>query len=120
MGNAPLCKVSFSCHFRSQELTLSLQDDTLTYYAGYSGEEVEPVVQLMVDYLCRPIIHEAFFKKYASKKFLKGTSSPAFSWPSVGVQGLIIAAASILARQWAKKNVELFGIENLDVPVDHL
>jgi G2/mitotic-specific cyclin 1/2 len=28
---------------------------------------------LMVDYMARPVIHEAFFKKYASKKFLKGT-----------------------------------------------
>lgn len=26
----------------------------------------------MVDYLHRPVVHEAFFKKYASKKFLKG------------------------------------------------
>lgn len=26
----------------------------------------------MVDYLARPVVHEAFFKKYASKKFLKG------------------------------------------------
>jgi hypothetical protein len=26
----------------------------------------------MVDYLARPVAHEAFFKKYASKKFLKG------------------------------------------------
>jgi G2/mitotic-specific cyclin 1/2 len=34
--------------------------------------EVEPVVHLMVDYLARPVCHEAFFKKYASKKFLKG------------------------------------------------
>lgn len=47
-------------------------DQTIAYYAGYTEEEVEPVVQLMVDYLARPIIHEAFFKKYASKKFLKG------------------------------------------------
>ena len=29
-------------------------------------------MRLMVDYLARPICHEAFFKKYASKKFLKG------------------------------------------------
>lgn len=28
----------------------------------------------MVDYLRRPVAHEAFFKKYASKKFLKGES----------------------------------------------
>jgi hypothetical protein len=26
----------------------------------------------MVDYLARPIVHEAFVKKYAGKKFLKG------------------------------------------------
>lgn len=26
----------------------------------------------MVDYLYRPVAHEAFFKKYASKKFMKG------------------------------------------------
>lgn len=30
---------------------------------------------LMVDYMARPVIHEAFFKKYAHKKFLKGTLS---------------------------------------------
>jgi G2/mitotic-specific cyclin 1/2 len=29
----------------------------------------------MVDYLHRPVCHEAFFKKYASKKFLKGMIS---------------------------------------------
>jgi G2/mitotic-specific cyclin 1/2 len=29
----------------------------------------------MVDYLARPVTHEAFFKKYASKKFLKGKQS---------------------------------------------
>jgi G2/mitotic-specific cyclin 1/2 len=26
----------------------------------------------MVDYLIAPVAHEALFKKYASKKFLKG------------------------------------------------
>ena len=34
---------------------------------------MQPVVDLMIDYLARPVVHEAFFKKYASKKFLKGT-----------------------------------------------
>lgn len=28
----------------------------------------------MIDYLARPVVHEAFFKKYAGKKFLKGLS----------------------------------------------
>lgn len=51
----------------------------------------------MVDYLARPVAHEAFFKKYASKKFLK---------------------ASILTRQWAKKNAAVFGNDNLDQALD--
>lgn len=29
-------------------------------------------MKLLIDYIRRPIVHEAFFKKYASKKFLKG------------------------------------------------
>lgn len=62
-------------------------DATIAHYAGYTEAEIEPVFKLMVDYLRRPVTHEAFFKKYASKKFLK---------------------ASILTRQWAKKNAALY------------
>ena len=53
-------------------------DATLTHYAGYTEEEIEPVFKLMVDYLARPVTHEAFFKKYASKKFLKGKKFSSF------------------------------------------
>ncbi|XP_044714832.1 G2/mitotic-specific cyclin-B [Hirsutella rhossiliensis] len=74
-------------------------DETLEHYAGYTEEEIEPTVELMVDYLARPVVHEAFFKKYASKKFLK---------------------ASILARQWAKKNAPLFGITDTDLSLDQI
>ncbi|KAF4971160.1 hypothetical protein FZEAL_9914 [Fusarium zealandicum] len=74
-------------------------DETLSYYAGYNEDEIEPVVHLMVDYLARPVVHEAFFKKYASKKFLK---------------------ASILARQWAKKNAVLFGITDIELTLDQI
>ncbi|RMZ68948.1 g2 mitotic-specific cyclin-b [Pyrenophora seminiperda CCB06] len=59
-------------------------DATLTHYAGYTEEEIQPVLQLMIDYLSGPVVHEAFFKKYASKKFLK---------------------ASIVLRKWAKDYV---------------
>jgi G2/mitotic-specific cyclin 1/2 len=51
-------------------------DATLAHYAGYTEEEIQPVFLLMVDYMSRPVIHEAFFKKYASKKFLKGMLLP--------------------------------------------
>ncbi|KAF2089004.1 A/B/D/E cyclin [Saccharata proteae CBS 121410] len=57
-------------------------DSTLAHYSGYTEEEVQPVFDLMIDYLKSPVVHEAFFKKYASKKFMK---------------------ASIVLRQWAKK-----------------
>lgn len=47
-------------------------DATLAKYAGYTEQEIQPVFKLMIDYLAAPVAHEAFFKKYASKKFLKG------------------------------------------------
>lgn len=50
-------------------------DATIAHYAGYTEKEIDPVFRLMVDYLHRPVSHEAFFKKYASKKFLKGKCS---------------------------------------------
>lgn len=74
-------------------------DDTLAWYAGYTEEEIEPVFRLMIDYLARPIVHEAFVKKYASKKFLK---------------------ASILTRQWAKKQAPLYGIVDTELSVDQI
>ncbi|PSN72712.1 A/B/D/E cyclin, partial [Corynespora cassiicola Philippines] len=63
-------------------------DATLAHYAGYTEEEIQPVLQLMIDYLSGPVVHEAFFKKYASKKFLK---------------------ASIVLRRWAKEYVAQYG-----------
>ncbi|KAI9819751.1 MAG: G2/mitotic-specific cyclin [Phylliscum demangeonii] len=64
-------------------------DPTLVRYSGYTVEEIEPIFHLMVDYLARPVAHEAFFKKYASKKFLK---------------------ASILTRQWAKRFIAVDAV----------
>jgi hypothetical protein len=57
-------------------------DPTLVHYSGYTEEEIQPVLQLMIDYLSSPVVHEAFFKKYASKKFLKGTSLSTFLYDS--------------------------------------
>ncbi|PHH68828.1 hypothetical protein CDD80_7208 [Ophiocordyceps camponoti-rufipedis] len=93
------CTPPLPIHQDQPFLMPRMQDDTLEHYSGYTEEEIEPAVELMVDYLARPVVHEAFFKKYASKKFLK---------------------ASILARQWAKKNAPLFGITNTELSLDHL
>ena len=54
----------------------------------------------MVDYLRKPVIHEAFFKKYASKKFLKGKWER--SVPSI--HPVLTVIASIHTRNWAKAN----------------
>ncbi|KAI0484778.1 cyclin-like protein [Xylariaceae sp. FL0804] len=74
-------------------------DETITYYAGYAEEEIEPVLELLVDYLARPIIHEAFYKKYASKKFYK---------------------ASLHCRTWAKKTAVAFGITDTNLTLDEV
>ncbi|KAK9475070.1 cyclin-like protein [Dipodascopsis tothii] len=66
----------------------------MVHYSGdYTEDRIMPVCNLMIDYLAAPVRHEAFFKKYASKRFLK---------------------ASILARQWAKRRVELHPLPALD------
>ncbi len=90
-----------------------MQDVTLAHYAGYDEEEIDPVFKLMVDYLARPVSHEAFFKKYASKKFLKGICQVLLRRASADSM-----TASILTRQWAKKNAETFGID-ISLPLDH-
>jgi hypothetical protein len=57
-----------------------------------------PVFDLLINYLEAPVAHEALFKKYASKKFLKGKLirvDPKGPKPDPD-------AASILARKWAK------------------
>lgn len=44
--------------------------------------EIRPLVRLMIDYLARKeVLHEAFFKKYAAKKYMK---------------------ASIIVREWIR------------------
>nr|POE49341.1 g2/mitotic-specific cyclin-b [Quercus suber] len=50
-------------------------DATLSKYAGYTEQEIQPVFKLMVDYLHGPVQHDAFFRKYASKKFLKDSGA---------------------------------------------
>ncbi|KAH3668459.1 hypothetical protein OGAPHI_002213 [Ogataea philodendri] len=52
------------------------------YSGGYKESDLKEVSEMIIDYLISPIVHEEFFKKYASRKFMK---------------------VSILARQWAKR-----------------
>lgn len=83
LGTKPSLCAAASMYVSRKLLGRSDWNATLTKYSGgYSLEQMKPVVQLMVDYLRAPVTHDEFFKKYASKKYMK---------------------ASILARQWTKK-----------------
>lgn len=73
-------------------------DLTLTKFAGYTEDEILPVFDVMVDFLQAPVAHEALFKKYASKKFLKGMSYLFFVRTFTN-----LVSASIMARKWAKE-----------------
>ncbi|GMF62452.1 unnamed protein product [[Candida] boidinii] len=52
------------------------------YSGGYKESDMKEVCEMIMEYLVSPIVHEEFFKKYASRKFMK---------------------VSMLARQWARK-----------------
>ncbi|KAJ3103812.1 G2/mitotic-specific cyclin [Phlyctochytrium planicorne] len=48
-------------------------DKNLVHYSGYTEEELIPCVELMLDYLERPVKYEALHKKYSSKKFMRAS-----------------------------------------------
>lgn len=54
------------------------------YSGGYRPEDMRECIELLVHYLVSPVEHDEFFKKYATRKFMK---------------------ASIVCRSWAKKFV---------------
>ena len=61
-------------------------DDNLIHFSGYTEKALMPCAKLMFDYLGKTVRHDAFFKKYASKKFIK---------------------ASLYCREWVKKRDRL-------------
>lgn len=56
----------------------------------------------MVDYLHGPVQHEAFFRKYASKKFMKGVCHLPLAIVNYRDPSDMLSA-SIILRSWAKK-----------------
>lgn len=52
------------------------------YSGGYRVSDMKECIELLVQYLVSPVEHDEFFKKYATRKFMK---------------------ASIVCRSWAKK-----------------
>jgi G2/mitotic-specific cyclin 1/2 len=66
----------------------------------------------MIDYLSSPVAHEAFFKKYASKKFLKGIYFSA----SRSTYFANLIPASIVLRRWAKEYVANYSAADTTTP----
>ncbi|KZT10282.1 uncharacterized protein LAESUDRAFT_672989 [Laetiporus sulphureus 93-53] len=52
----------------------------LAHYSSYAESELLPTANMMLNYVLKPIRHDIFYKKYASKRYLK---------------------ASVYVRQWA-------------------
>ncbi|KAI0747008.1 cyclin-like protein [Daedaleopsis nitida] len=64
----------------------------LAHYSSYRESDIIPTANLMLNYVLKPLRHQSFYKKYASKKFLK---------------------ASLFVRDWALQRWE----ENTQVPL---
>lgn len=89
LGVKPSLCAASAMYLSRKLLQRSEWDVTLKKYAGdYTLEEMKPIVNMIVDYVRAPVTHDEFFKKYASKKYMK---------------------SSILARQLTKK-FDLQGI----------
>ncbi|KAI7858163.1 cyclin-like protein [Circinella umbellata] len=54
-------------------LTEKPWNDKITKLAGYKTAEIRPVVHLMLDYVSKPIVHDAFFRKWACKKMMRAS-----------------------------------------------
>ncbi|KAG4300945.1 hypothetical protein PCK1_002644 [Pneumocystis canis] len=72
----------------------------LIHYSGYKESDLLPCSKIMLDYLSHSVIkHEAFFKKYASKKFMK---------------------VSLFVRDWVKKHYDIEESVQLNgISLDH-
>ncbi|CCE62943.1 hypothetical protein TPHA_0D03070 [Tetrapisispora phaffii CBS 4417] len=52
----------------------SIWDGNLIHYSGgYTKKQLEPVCNLMMDYLVSPIVHDEFIRKYQSRRYMKAS-----------------------------------------------
>lgn len=86
IGYVPSLCTAASMYIARKMIGRNDWDNNLIHYSGgYRENDFAKVCEMIMDYLVSPIIHEEFFKKYASKKYFK---------------------VSILARQWSKKVIK--------------
>ncbi|TPX37243.1 hypothetical protein SmJEL517_g01106 [Synchytrium microbalum] len=68
-------------------------DANLVHYSGYTVEQLDPCVTLMLDFLGTPTAHDAVYRKYSGKKFMR---------------------ASVFVRQWIETNPVAAPVGNND------
>lgn len=88
VGYTPSILSAAAMYFSRMILNRPSWNGNLMHYSGYPEHDLYPVINIMIDYIGSSVIHEAFFKKYASRKFLK---------------------ASILCRTWVKDMIREQG-----------
>lgn len=82
IGVLPSLAAAAAMYVARKILDRGIWNSNLIHYSGgYTEHDMADVCEMIVKYLVSPIVHEEFFKKYASRKFMK---------------------ASIVARHWAK------------------
>ena len=72
LGFPPSLSSAAAMHLSRVILEKGEWDDILVHYSGYTEEDIMPAVDLMIKYLRSPVTHNAFYRKYAHKKFLRG------------------------------------------------
>ncbi|KAL5521768.1 CLB2 [Sanghuangporus sanghuang] len=71
----------------------------LRHFSSYPEEALLPTANLMLNYILKPIAHESFFKKYASKRFMK---------------------ASVFVREWALERWQERTLVDLEADLPQL
>jgi hypothetical protein len=69
----PASAIAASGHYLARHmLKRGPWNKNLAYYSGYTEEELEDPVTLMLEFLKKLVKYEAIYKKYSQRKFMKG------------------------------------------------
>ncbi|KAL9936325.1 hypothetical protein V8E36_004393 [Tilletia maclaganii] len=90
---------------------------TFVHYSSYSVPELLGVAEVMLDFVCRPIEHNQFHKKYASKRFMRA-SSYVRDYMSRNFAHAIVPVEDVDAQDWEALRIDLFAREDVERPVE--
>ncbi|KAK0552969.1 G2/mitotic-specific cyclin [Tilletia horrida] len=88
---------------------------TFVHYSSYTVAELLSTAEFMLDYVCRPVEHEQFQKKYASKKFMRA-SSYVRDYMSRHFPHAIVHPDDAKEQDWNVLQIDLFAREDIARP----